>query len=176
MKRLVFALALGVACHASANQPLATVGEVELTRYAGRWYEIAKYPNVFQRQCVADTTATYGLREDGTVRVVNRCRTQDGVDEAEGIARRVDGRADRLKVSFLPALLRWLPFGWGDYWIIELASDYRYAVIGEPSREYLWILARTPTLSPQDRLAIEARLRTHGYDPARLVDSPQEKD
>jgi apolipoprotein D and lipocalin family protein len=176
MKRIFLALAMGVACHASANQPLATVGEVELPRYAGRWYEIAKYPNVFQRQCVADTTATYGLRDDGRVSVVNRCRTQDGVDEAEGIARRVDGRTDRLKVSFLPAVLRWLPFGWGDYWIIELAPDYRYAVIGEPSREYLWILARTPTLSPQDRLAIEARLRTHGYDPARLVDSPQEKN
>jgi apolipoprotein D and lipocalin family protein len=73
-------------------------------------------------------------------------------------------------------VLRWLPIGWGRYWIIELAPDYRYAVIGEPSREYLWVLARTRTLSPEDRLAIEARLPAHGYDPKRLVDSPQPKN
>jgi apolipoprotein D and lipocalin family protein len=124
---------------------------------------------------MSDTAATYRLLEDGNVAVVNRCRTVDGVDETTGVARRLDGRTDRLEVSFLPAALRWLPFGWGRYWIIELAPDYRYAVVGEPSREYLWVLARTRTLSPEDRLAIEARLPAHGYDPKRLVDSPQPK-
>lgn len=162
--------------NAGAAEPLATVGAVDLARYAGEWYEIAKYPNRFQQQCVTDTTATYRLRDDGRIGVVNRCRTRDGVDEAHGVARPVDDRTDRLQVSFLPAALRWLPFGWGDYWIIELAPDYRYAVIGEPSREYLWVLARTRTLAPADRRAIEARLPAHGYDPQRLVDSPQEKN
>jgi apolipoprotein D and lipocalin family protein len=167
---------LGVSAASAALEPLATVGDIDLSRYAGRWYEVAKYPNRFQSQCVADTTATYTLRDDGAVGVVNRCRTRDGADEANGIARRVEGRTDRLQVSFLPAALRWLPFGWGDYWVIELAPDYRYAVVGEPSRKYLWVLARTPRLSDADRKAIEARLPAHGYDPARLVDSPQEKN
>ena len=165
-----------VAATGAAAPPLQSVGTVDLVRYAGRWYEIAKYPNRFQRQCIADTVATYAVRDDGSVDVVNRCRTEDGVDEASGLARPVDGRTDRLEVSFLPAVLRWLPLGWGAYWIIELAPDYRYAVIGEPGREYLWVLARTRTLAAEDRRAIEARLPAHGYDPARLVNSRQEKN
>jgi apolipoprotein D and lipocalin family protein len=175
MKALLLALSF-VAATATAAEPLATVGAVDLTRYAGQWFEIAKYPNRFQRQCIADTAATYRLLDDGNVAVVNRCRTADGMDEATGVARRIDDRTDRLEVSFLPAALRWLPFGWGNYWIIELAPDYRYVVVGEPSREYLWVLARTRTLSPADRLAIEARLPAHGYDPKLLVDSPQPKN
>jgi apolipoprotein D and lipocalin family protein len=170
MKRALAALLLAAGA-ASAAEPLATVGSVDLARYAGQWHEVAKYPNRFQQQCVGDTTATYVVRDDGNVSVLNRCRTRDGYDEASGIARRVDGRTDRLQVSFLPAALRWLPFGWGDYWVIELAPDYRYAVVGEPSRQYLWVLSRTPALSPEDRRAIEARLPGHGYDAARLVDS-----
>lgn len=153
--------------------PLASVGSVDLARYAGRWYEIALYPNRFQRQCVGDTTAEYAPRDDGTLQVVNRCATANGASEATGAARRVDGRTDRLQVSFLPAALRWLPVGWGNYWVIGLAADYRYAVVGEPSREYLWILAREPALAPADRIAIDALLRAQGYDPARLVDTPQ---
>jgi apolipoprotein D and lipocalin family protein len=170
MKRALAALVLAAGA-ASAAAPLATVGSVDLARYAGQWHEVAKYPNRFQQQCVGDTTATYALRDDGKVSVVNRCRTRDGHEEVSGVARRLDGRTDRLQVSFLPAALRWLPIGWGDYWVIELASDYRYAVVGEPSRQYLWVLSRTPALSPEDRRAIEARLPAHGYDPARLVDS-----
>jgi apolipoprotein D and lipocalin family protein len=175
MKRLVVTLLFAIAS-ASAADPLVTVGNVDLPRYAGLWFEIAKYPNRFQRHCMADASATYTLRDDGNIGVVNRCRTVDGADEASGVARRLGGRSDRLEVSFLPAVLRWLPIGWGNYWIIELAPDYRYAVIGEPTREYLWVLARTRTLSPEDRRTIEARLPAHGYDPARLVDSPQKKD
>jgi apolipoprotein D and lipocalin family protein len=76
-------------------------------------------------------------------------------------------------VSFLPAFLRWLPIGWGNYWVIGLAPDYRYAVVGEPSREYLWILSRTPALAEQDRKTIDELLRTQGYDPAKLVATPQ---
>lgn len=176
MKTSLSALLLVLAAASHAGEPLATVGDVDLARYAGRWYEVAKYPNRFQSQCVADTTATYRLLDDGAVGVVNRCRTANGVDEASGVARRLEGRTDRLEVSFLPAALRWLPIGWGDYWIIELAPDYRYAVVGEPSRKYLWILARSRSLSAEDRRVIEARLPAHGYDPARLVESPHEKN
>jgi apolipoprotein D and lipocalin family protein len=175
MRCVLFAAVLAAGA-VSAAEPLQTVGNVDLARYAGQWHEVAKYPNRFQQQCVGDTTATYSLRDDGNVSVVNRCRTRDGHDEVSGVARRVDGRTDRLQVSFLPAALRWLPIGWGDYWVIELAPDYRYAVVGEPSRQYLWVLSRTRTLSPEDRRAIEARLPAHGYDAARLVDSPPEKN
>ena len=154
--------------------PLVTVGSVDASRYAGRWFEIAHYPNRFQRQCVGNTTAEYTLREDGTFRVVNRCSTASGDTEVEGIARRSGAATDRLEVSFLPALLRWLPIGWGKYWVIGLAPDYRYAVVGEPSREYLWILSRTPTLSDPDRQAIEGVLRAKGYDAAKLVATPKE--
>jgi apolipoprotein D and lipocalin family protein len=170
-------LLLGLACvpplQAAETSALASVGSVDTPRYLGRWYEIAKYPNRFQRVCTGDTTAEYAARDDGAISVVNRCATATGASETAGIARSVDGRSDRLKVSFLPAALRWLPVGWGNYWVIGLAPDYRYAVVGEPTREYLWILSRTPTLSSDDRRAIDALLRAQDYDPARLVDTAQ---
>ena len=177
MKRRFAGLLLAIAtASAAGSEPLATVGSIDLSRYAGRWYEVAKYPNRFQDECVGQATATYALRDDGKVAVVNQCRTRDGFDQVDGVARRVGDRTDRLEVSFLPAALRWLPVGWGDYWVIELAPDYRYAVVGEPSRKYLWVLSRTPTLPADDRRAIHARLPAHGYDPARLVESPPEKN
>jgi apolipoprotein D and lipocalin family protein len=172
---VLFTSALGVIAQAQDGAaPLATVGQVDVARYVGLWYEIANYPNRFQRVCTGNTTAEYSLRDDGKLRVVNRCSTVSGVSDVEGIARRVGSATDRLKVSFLPAALRWLPIGWGDYWVIGLAPDYRYAVVGEPSREYLWILSRTPTLAADDRRAIDALLRELGYDPAKLVATPQD--
>lgn len=172
------ALVLGLVCFLSlashAQAPLATVPRVDLDRYAGRWFEIAKVPNRFQNQCARDTTATYTRRDDGTVAVVNRCVRADGsIDDIAGVARVVDAdtRA-KLEVSFLPAWLRWTGIGWGRYWVIALADDYRYAVVGEPSREYLWILARAPVLDAADRAAIDTALRASGYDPARLAESP----
>ena len=163
------------ACATTADKPLPTVPAVDLTRYAGRWYEVAKYPNRFQRQCVRDTTATYSLRTDGAIRVVNRCVRSDGAaEDISGVARVTDvGTRAKLEVSFLPTWLRWTGIGWGRYWVIALADDYRYAVVGEPSREYLWVLSRTPTLAPTDRAAIDAVLRAVGYDPARLEVSAQ---
>jgi len=170
-----FTLALGAIAQAQDGAaPLATVGQVDVARYVGQWYEIANYPNRFQGLCTGNTTAEYSLRDDGALRVVNRCSTASGVSAVEGIARRVGSASDKLEVSFLPAVLRWLPIGWGDYWVIGLAPDYRYAVVGEPSREYLWILSRTPTLSADDRRAIDALLRERGYDPAKLVSTPQD--
>jgi apolipoprotein D and lipocalin family protein len=172
-------LVLGAALGAVASEPVApltTVGHVDAGRYAGRWYEIANYPNRFQRVCTGNTIAEYASRADGTLAVTNRCKTASGSSEARGVARRVGDATDRLEVSFLPAALRWLPIGWGDYWVIGLAPDYRYAVVGEPSREYLWILSRTPTLAAQDRKAIEELLRSQGYDPTKLVATPQGLD
>ena len=148
----------------AAERPLETVAHVDLARYAGVWYEIASYPQRFQKGCTG-TVATYTLRADGTVAVLNRCARDslDGrVTVARGRARVVDKASNaRLKVSFF-----W-PF-WGDYWIIDLGADYEYAVVGHPSRKYLWILSRTPAMAPAVYEGILERLRGQGYDPAKL--------
>ncbi|KIG19592.1 outer membrane lipoprotein [Enhygromyxa salina] len=149
--------------------PLQTVDHVDLERYAGTWYEIASYPQKFQRNCTG-TTATYELRADGQVNVINRCRkyTLDGrLDQAKGRARVVDPATNaKLEVSFF-----W-PF-WGDYWIIDLGPEYEYAVVGHPTREYLWILSREPAMSPELYDAILARLEAQRYDTSRLVRTVQ---
>ena len=175
LARLLGVLALlGLPLAAAAAPPLATVPALDLDRYAGRWYEVAKLPNWFQRKCERDTTATYARRPDGQIEVINRCAQADGtVDEISGVARVPDAAAPaKLEVSFVPGWLRWTGIGWGRYWVIALADDYRYAVIGEPSREYLWVLARTPTLSDADRAAVDAALVAAGYAPSQLVPSP----
>lgn len=150
--------------------PLESLPALEVPPYMGTWYQVALFPNVFQRQCVSDTTATYRQLSDGTVEVKNRCRQADGrMDEALGQARptgTLNGTTlapARLEVSFLPAWLRWLPVGWGRYWVIQLADDGRYAVISEPKREYLWILSRQPRLSAADEAAIRTRLAQQGF-------------
>src|SRR5512134_2642197 len=132
-----------------AAGPLPTADWVDLARYAGRWYEIARLPNRFQDKCAGDAVATYTLRPDGRVKVVNECRTKDGrTAHVEGVARRADEKrpASRLKVRFAPAFLSFLPFVWGDYWIVELDREYRHALVGDSSRKYLWILSRTPVM------------------------------
>ena len=155
----------------AATDPLAVVPAVDLDRYMGLWHEIARYPNRFERMCVSDVTATYGRNPDGTLDVVNACRRSDGtLERAQGRARVV--APARLEVRFAPAWLAWLPLVWGDYWVIELAPDYRYAVVGEPAREYLWILARDPALDEATMQGIMSRLPALGYDPAKLVRNP----
>jgi len=143
---------------------LQTVPYVDLKRYLGTWYEIASFPQSFQKGCTG-TTATYSLRQDGDIDVVNRCRKErlDGEERsAKGRARVVDRATNaKLKVSFFR------PF-WGDYWIVDLAADYQYAVVGHPSRDYLWILSRTPTMDGAVYDAIVGRMRAQGYEVERL--------
>lgn len=171
---LLCALALVTVSSHAETVPVRSVPSVDLQRYVGKWYEIAAFPMFFQRQCIGDTTADYAFRPDGDIEVVNRCRTEDGFDEAVGRAWAVAGTGhSQLKVSFF-----W-PFR-SDYWILGLADDYQWAVVGTPNRKYLWILARTPQL-PRERLerALEAATR-QGFDIAGLkytahgrgVDSP----
>jgi len=146
------------------DAPLRTVPYVDLERYAGTWYEIASYPQRFQKGCTA-TTAAYALRKDGTIQVVNRCN-RDSLDGrqtiARGQARVVDRKSNaKLEVSFF-----W-PF-WGDYWIIDLDPEYRYAVVGHPNRKYLWILSRARTMDSLVYSGILERLTAQGYDIAKL--------
>lgn len=173
---LLAALALSAAPAAEAfaePAPLATVPAVDIARYAGLWYEIAAIPMWFQRNCLGDTTARYTPNPDATIDVLNRCRTREGSDEARGLARVVDTRSNaRLEVSFF-SILGWRPV-WGDYWIIALAPDYSWAVVGGPKRRYGWILARTPALDDATLATIRQRLEALGYDPARFVPTAQQ--
>jgi apolipoprotein D and lipocalin family protein len=171
---LLVSLLAGIsACSGSRPEqaPLVTVQRVDLDRYLGQWYEIAKIPNRFQRQCISDTSANYARNADGTITVVNRCRARDGqFDEARAIARVVDPHTNsRLEVSFF-SLLGWRPI-WGDYWVLALGPDYDYAVVGEPGRRYGWILARTPTLPAATRARINRQLRELGYLPEHFENS-----
>jgi apolipoprotein D and lipocalin family protein len=161
---------LMVAASLQSDQ-VRTVDAVDLDRYRGDWFEIARFPNRFQRSCAGDVRATYTRRSDGRIDVVNRCRGTDGhVVEAHGVARVVDARTSaKLKVRFAPAVLSFLPFVWGDYWIVGLAGDYSWAVVGSPDRAYLWILARTSTLDTASLDAARAAARANGFDIDRLA-------
>ena len=149
---------------AAANQPLQVVESVDPQRYMGLWYAIASIPTAFERQCIQGTTAEYRLLENGRIQVTNTCYDAEGnVDVARGQAWIPNpSESSKLKVSFVRFLGIWW-FG-APYWIIDLAPDYSYAVVGHPLREYGWILSRTPTL-PEDVLAgIVTRLESQGYD------------
>lgn len=165
---LLCALALGgcAGIDRPDTAPVRSVESVDLTRYVGKWYEIAAFPMFFQRKCVGDTTAEYSIRPDGDIAVVNRCRTDAGFDEAVGRAWAVEGTGNaRLKVSFF-----W-PFR-SDYWIFGLDEAYRWAVVGNPDRKYLWVLSRTPRL-PREQLdrALDAATR-QGFDVSALKYTP----
>lgn len=163
--------------HADAPQAaLSTIATLDVSRYMGTWYEIAKYPNRFQRHCAGFTHAEYRLQADGRVQVANRCGTAEGrVDEAIGTARQIGAaNSPRLEVRFAPAWLSFIPAVWGDYWVIDLDEDYRLAAVSEPEREYLWILSRTPTVAPQALEALRARLAAQGFDLSRLEMTRQE--
>ena len=153
---------------ATSTSPLTAVDNVDLRRYAGKWYEIARYPNRFQRNCQSDTTAIYTLRGDGKVQVVNACREKNGkVTTARGTAKVVDKKTNaKLKVTFF-----W-PF-YGDYWVIGLSPDYRYAIVGEPSRKYLWILSRTPRMEEAEYQEVLRLVETLGYKPETLQKTNQ---
>ena len=152
-----------------AAPPLAVVPAVDLARYAGKWYEIAKYPNRFQRGCVG-ATAEYALSDDGTrVDVVNRCRDADSGKErsVRGKARVVDPATNaKLSVTFF-----W-PFS-GDYWILAVGEEYEYAVVGTPDRKYLWFLARTETIGDDLYEHLVGLARERGFDPAVIEKSPR---
>lgn len=170
---LVLSLNAGAA---APSAPLAAIATLDVPRYMGTWYEIAKFPNRFQRHCSGFTKATYSALADGTLQVLNRCRTDDGkTDEAIGVARQ-QGRSDspKLKVRFAPAILSFLPMVWGDYWVIDLDPGYQLAAVSEPKREYLWILARTPRVDKASYDALVARLAAQGLEVSKLVATKQQ--
>ena len=146
--------------------PLEAITSLDVARYMGTWYEVAKYPNWFQKRCIANTSATYAVQSNGMLQVLNRCQKEDGsMSEALGAAKQVgDTNSPKLEVRFAPAWLSFLPFVWGNYWVIDLDPQYQLAAVSEPSRKYLWILSRSKTVEPKAYEALLQRLKQQGFN------------
>ena len=171
MYRLIFAFFIISAAPLYADAPLETVPYVDLERYTGDWYEIARFDSRFQRNCTA-SKANYSFRDDGDIRVINTCR----VGTPSGKLKRVKGRAwvvdkktnSKLKVQFFATAIK-LPFAAGDYWILELDPNYQYVLVGTSTRNYLWILSRTHKLDDSTYQYLLGRAREMGFDTDQLV-------
>jgi apolipoprotein D and lipocalin family protein len=167
---LLLSFALLLPLMAAAQQPVRAVPQLDISRYAGQWHEIAHLPVSFQKKCRSDITASYTLRDDGLIGVRNGCRSADGeLTQAEGVARPVEGRPGQLQVRFAPEWLSWLPLVWADYWVIALDPDYQWAVVGEPDRKYLWILSRSPQMPGAQLEQLKRQATQMGYDLSPLI-------
>lgn len=169
-------LGLGMATMAYAQtKPLKTVEKLELDKYLGVWYEVARKPLYFQNKCDRDVTATYTLNENGNVAVDNRCYSKDGsLNQSIGEAFVQNAPFNsKLKVSFLPEAIRWLPFGRGDYWVLKLDENYQTVLVGEPRRKYMWVLSRSPQ---PDQAVVNEYLeyaKSVGYDVGDVIHTKQ---
>jgi apolipoprotein D and lipocalin family protein len=176
MKRLLIILFAGLVlagCATSGQDPLApkTVKSVNLKRYQGTWYELARMPMYFQRDC-AQSEAHYTLKPDGNVAVLNRCLTaQWQWEEVKGTAYpQVPGKGDKLWLEFDTWFSRLIPgTAKGEYWVLYVSDDYKTAIVGDPSRKYLWLLSRTPTVNGVVREELLSKARQQGYDTTRLI-------
>lgn len=166
---------LGMATMTYAQtKPLQTVEKVELDRYLGTWYEVARKPLSFQNKCASDVTARYTLNENGNIVVDNRCIGKDGKQNqslAEGFVQNAPFNT-KLKVSFLPEVIRWLPVGRGDYWVLKLDDDYQTALVGEPKRKYMWVLSRDPNIDPKVLNEYLDYAKSLGYNLDDLIQTP----
>ena len=155
---------------ANDTPPLKPIAALEVPRYLGKWYEIAKYPNWFQKKCVSHTVAEYSLKTDGQLQVLNRCRLADGQEEsALGVAKQIgDAASPKLQVRFAPSWLSFVPLVWGDYWVIDLDADYQLAAVSDSKREYLWVLSRTPQVNDKAYGALIERLKAQHFEVQKL--------
>jgi len=153
-----------------SDQAVKTIASLDVPRYLGTWYEIAKFPNWFQKKCISNTKAVYTAKPDGNLRVLNSCKTENGeTSEAEGLARQIGAKdSPKLEVRFAPEWLSFLPLVWGDYWVIDLDPQYQLAAVSDPSREYLWVLSRTPQLDPKVYADLLQRLQQQHFDIQKL--------
>jgi len=160
--------------HKSASVP-TTVDSVDLKKYAGTWYEIGRLPMYFQRNCASDVTATYVEKTDGSgIKVINQCKAQDGsAISAEGLAKPADATGSKLKVTFLPSWIRWVPVGRADYWVLARDADYKTALVGTPDKDYLWLLARSPNVSQETYAKYRQIAQKQGYDLKEFKLTPQ---
>jgi apolipoprotein D and lipocalin family protein len=171
--------ALMAGCSSDPHAPMSTVSNFEVERYFGQWHQVAAIPAWFQSDCVANTAADYAIGEDGLIEVVNSCDTADGSrKKAEARARFLKGPSDgRLEVTFVKVAGLWVWPASGDYWIIGLDPEYRWAVVGQPSREFAWILARSRSLDAQTLRNILRILEREAYDTCELLlTTPEQQD
>lgn len=173
----LFVLSTGqVLASLNNSKPVQTVEYVDLNRYTGTWYEVASIPQSFQKKCVSNSKAQYSLTKGKLIKVVNSCETKTGdTKTAEARAKVVstDGSNSKLKVTFVKIFDWVFSFG-GNYWIIALADDYSYAVVGDPTTEYAWILSRTPQMSQIDLELAAKSLEANGYDTCKLLTTIQD--
>jgi apolipoprotein D and lipocalin family protein len=158
------------------TRPLQVVPSVDYARFAGQWYEIARLPNAFQQACAGNVTARYVSRPDGILTVINLCREANGRwREVRGVARRTrdQGPNSRLQVRFAPSFSSFLPFVWGDYQLIAVADDYRYALVGTPDRQSLWVLSRVPQMDEASYQHLVAKAHEQGFAVTRLQQTSQ---
>ena len=167
---LLIGLGSSQATAQQSDQAVQTIASLDVPRYLGTWYEIAKFPNWFQKKCVSNTKAVYTAKPDGNLRVLNSCKTAGGeTSEAEGLARQIGAKdSPKLEVRFAPEWLSFLPLVWGDYWVIDLDSQYQVAAVSDPRREYLWVLSRTPQLDPKVYADLLQRLKQQQFDIQKL--------
>lgn len=172
----VVLIGLGMATMAYAkNKTLHTVEKIELDKYLGVWYEVARKPMYFQNKCDRDVSAIYTLNENGNIGVDNRCYTKDGqLNESVGEAFIQNAPFNtKLKVSFLPESVRWLPVGRGDYWVLKIDDAYQTVLVGEPRRRYLWVLSRS---AQPDQAVVKEYLdyaQSIGYDISDVIHTKQ---
>ena len=162
---------------AQERTAVTAIDSLDLTRYAGQWYEVARFPNQFQLKCVGNVSAQYTRLANGEIEVLNTCRLSDStVDSAVGRAKlaKKSGPTSKLKVRFAPSILGWLPMVWGDYWVLDITDAYDAVLVGTPNREYLWVLSRTPVLDSLVYQRLEATAEREGFDVGRLVRTRQE--
>ena len=174
MKPSIFAVLLGllaVGCASDSSPKLNTVSDFQVKRYLGEWHQVAAIPAWFQAACAANTMANYDLSDDGLMEVVNACETSEGsLQQAEARARFLETPSEgKLEVTFVRLLGSWFWPAAGDYWVIALDPDYQWSVVGEPSREFAWILARSRTLDPETLRHIARILEREDYDSCALL-------
>lgn len=182
MRTIIFTI-LMLTCVFSAAQNVsaqnkekpATVQSVDLNKYAGVWYEIARYPDKFQEQCSSDVTTEYILEKEGDFAVINKCKNDKGaVDDVKGKMRVVDKKTNAvLQIRFSSKRLLFLPKDWQDYWILDLGKDYDYALVGSPDRKVLYVLSRTPQFDGEKYESIMQIAKQQGFIPDKLIKTRQ---
>lgn len=155
------------------NEP-RSVEQFELNRYLGLWYEIGRLPLRYEDDTATDVTAQYSLNDDGTIHVDNRCYDRFGEPtQALGQAEPDAEHAGRLRVTFLPAGMRWVPFTHADYWVLRIDAEYHYALVGTPNHKSLWLLAREPHIHPDVEDSYLTEAARQGYELESWIRTPQ---
>jgi apolipoprotein D and lipocalin family protein len=163
---------------ATSGESLPTQAGVDLSKYAGTWYEQARLPNRFQKDCAGDVRADYKLKPDNTISVINQCRAKDGSTKVAAGEGRLSKAADprdpaKLEVRFAPKWTSWLPMVWGDYWIVKLHGDYQYSLVGTPDRKYLWVLSRDKRADKAVVNELLGYARALGFPVDKVVNAPE---